>query len=256
MNTKKHTNPDTATVAALKRHEIDHATITTTAAASVRWSNFGVPDVVEAFQPGEVLTLESWRPEGMTIRAAGHDDIFAFWRDLEALTAEPTKTTPGAFGDVESDDLSESEQDARRFLVKTGTRFSARYLGDFDKCREWGEDDKGRAGADDGRGDCVPVFRVRISSASGSMVVRFRASVADWRKGRETVGVYDVLACLTKSEPGTFDEFCNEYGFFPINSQADYKRARRTWRGCAREFAGVCRVWPDEAARQEFAEIN
>ena len=90
MSTKNKTAAEI--VAALKRHEIDDATITTTAAASVRWSNYGVPDVVEEFERGEVLDLQDWRPEGVMIRADGHDEVFASWRDLERLTAEEPKS--------------------------------------------------------------------------------------------------------------------------------------------------------------------
>lgn len=96
MNTKN-TKTAAEIVASLKRHEINDATITTTASASLRWSNYGVPDVVEEFQRGEVLALQDWRPEGVMIRSEGHAEVFASWRDLERLTAEePKKTNTGA----------------------------------------------------------------------------------------------------------------------------------------------------------------
>lgn len=58
----------------------------------------------------------------------------------------------GVFGSVEpGPNISDHEEGARAFLARTGARFVARYLGDFEKCREWGEDDAGRAGRIDGR---------------------------------------------------------------------------------------------------------
>lgn len=156
-------------------------------------------------------------------------------------------------GDVaEFDSANEYETTARAFLTMTGARFFARYLGAFDSSEEWGEDEKGNLSAV--RGD-IPVWRVVISSASGRMSVRFRGSIHDGRNGRTECGVYDVLSCLTKSEPGTFDEFANEYGYFPISSAAAYRHARRVHAGCVREFRGVCRVWPSEEDRARLATI-
>lgn len=172
-------------------------------------------------------------------------------------TKAARQVVAGVFGSVEpGPNISDYEDSARAFLARTGARFVARYLGDFEKCREWGEDDAGRAGRIDGRGDCVPVFAVRITTPAGSMSLRFRGSVNDWRHGVQRVGVYDVLSCLIKSAPGSFDDFCEEFGYFPINSQADYTRARKTWRGCLREFGGVCRCWPDEKDREALAAIQ
>ena len=74
-------------------------------------------------------------------------------------------------------------------------------------------------------------------------VPAFYGSAQDWYNGRRTVGAYDVLACLQKTDPGSFDNFAADMGFFPIESAADYKRARAAWRGCCREAAGVARCW-------------
>lgn len=175
---------------------------------------------------------------------------------MNTKTRKARRVVAGVYGDIKGADFSEYEQAARAFLEKTGARFQARYLGDFEKCREWGEDNEGRAGRIDGRGECVPVFRVRIATAAGSMVVRFRGSVNDWRRGVVVVGVYDVLACLQKWDPGAFDDFADEMGYFPISSSAAYKRARSVWRGCVREAAGVARVWPAAADREELANIQ
>ena len=155
-------------------------------------------------------------------------------------------------GDVaEFDSANEYETTARAFLTMTGAKFSARYLGAFDSLAEWGEADSGSATV---RGN-IPVWRVVISSASGRMSVRFRGSINDGQNGRTECGVYDVLSCLTKSEPGTFDNFAQEFGYFPISSAAAYRHARRVFAGCVREFRGVCRVWSSEEDRARLAYI-
>lgn len=158
-------------------------------------------------------------------------------------------------GDVEQFDeaASEYETSARAFLSMTGAKFSAHYLGTFDSSTEW--DEEGRAYGFGARG-FIPVWRVSIWSASGRMSVRFRGSINDGEEGREAVGVYSVLSCLTKSEPGAFDEFAQEFGYFPTSSAAAYRHARRVFAGCVREFGGVCRVWPSDEDRARLSCIN
>lgn len=148
---------------------------------------------------------------------------------------------------------SDYELAARAFLVATAARFSARYLGDFDSVEEWGENETGAARC--GVRGLLPVWRVRIATAAGSMVVRFRGSINDGRRGVVSCSVYSVLACLCKHEPGAFDDFAHEFGYFPIESAAAFRHARRVWRGCIREFAGVCRVW-GESDRARLVSIN
>lgn len=49
---------------------------------------------------------------------------------------------------------------------------------------------------------------------------------------------YDVLACLVKSAPGSFENFCSEYGY-----DSDSIKACNIWRECWTEFEGVQRVF-------------
>lgn len=287
MNSNNNTSKAAETVAALKRHEIAAAEIVVSSATLARWSNYiGGEDVetVREFKPGEVVTLRDWRPEGMMAATEDGREMFLFWHYLEAMTkaAAPAEIDPDevreAFdahaergegerfdviekaaslatvrGDVaEFDSANEYETIARAFLTMTGAKFSARYLGAFDSSEEWGEEDGGKLSVVRGE---IPVWRVVISSASGRMSVRFRGSIYDGQNGRTKCRVYDVLSCLTKSEPGTFDEFANEYGYFPISSAAAYRHARRIFAGCVREFRGVCRVWSSEEDRARLAYI-
>lgn len=156
-------------------------------------------------------------------------------------------------GDVvefDGDNASEYETSARAFLTMTGAAFSADFLGMFDSLTEWGETEN--AGAVRGN---IPVWRVTISTDGGKMSVRFRGSIIDGQNGRTECGVYDVLAALQKSNPGTFDNFAAEYGFFPIMSKAAFCRAKNVFAACFCEWGGVCRVWPDEADRERLARI-
>jgi hypothetical protein len=75
-----------------------------------------------------------------------------------------------------------------------------------------------------------------------------------WSKNRGTPptqpSAYDLLACLTKSDPGSFENFCGEYGY-----DTDSRAALDIYIAVQAEWAGVQHVIPPEAM-DEFQEIN
>lgn len=52
---------------------------------------------------------------------------------------------------------------------------------------------------------------------------------------------YDVLACLTKYDPGTFEDFCAEYGY-----DEDSRTAERIYIAVQNEFANLKRIFDSE----------
>lgn len=56
---------------------------------------------------------------------------------------------------------------------------------------------------------------------------------------------YDVLACLTKYDPWTFEDFCSAYGYDP-----DSRTAKKTYKAVCKEWADVCRLWSDSEIEQ------
>ena len=56
----------------------------------------------------------------------------------------------------------------------------------------------------------------------------------------ETPTPYDVLACLTKYEVGTFEDFCGDFGY-----DTDSRTAKKTYKAVKREFGKVCEMWTD-----------
>ncbi len=64
--------------------------------------------------------------------------------------------------------------------------------------------------------------------------------------------LYDVLACITKYDPGTFKDFCDNYGYSDDSIQAlqTYQAVSREYR----DFAGLCQN--DEAMMDEAREIQ
>lgn len=153
-------------------------------------------------------------------------------------------------GDVlDADGMSHYETSARAFLTMTGATFCAKFLGLFDSASEWDEITPRVRGE-------IPVWRVEISTPDGSFRVRFRGSIYDGSKGRDACGVYDVLAALTKADPGSPGEFAADYGYFPIHSLEEFKRLTRTFYACLHEWQQVRRTWRNPDDLEALAAIN
>jgi len=75
----------------------------------------------------------------------------------------------------------------------------------------------------------------------------YRGARVDKRKKAPIL--YDVLACLTKYEPGSFKNFCAEYGY-----SDDSISARDTWQAITEEWENVQRMFSDVI--EELREIN
>lgn len=51
-----------------------------------------------------------------------------------------------------------------------------------------------------------------------------------------------VLMCLEHSNPGTFEDFCDEYGY-----DTDSRKAEKTWRACVDQYLALSAMYtPDE----------
>ena len=61
---------------------------------------------------------------------------------------------------------------------------------------------------------------------------------------------YEVLSCLTKYDPGTFEDFCCEFGY-----DTDSKKAEKTYNAVREEWLNVTRLFTDEEINR-LAEIN
>jgi len=61
--------------------------------------------------------------------------------------------------------------------------------------------------------------------------------------------MYDVLTCLTKYDPETFENFCSEYGY-----DEDSRTAERTYKAVCKEYEAVDRLFSD--VMEELQEIQ
>ena len=64
-----------------------------------------------------------------------------------------------------------------------------------------------------------------------------------WAKNKdfETPSAYDVLACIEKSDPGTFADFCSEFGY-----DEDSRKAETVYKAVKEQWQNVERLWSDK----------
>ena len=70
------------------------------------------------------------------------------------------------------------------------------------------------------------------------------------KKAEATPSAYDVLACMTKYDPGTFGDFCCEYGY-----NEDSRTAERIYFATQKEYTQLARLFTAEQM-EELQEIN
>lgn len=92
------------------------------------------------------------------------------------------------------------------------------------------------------------VFKCRLSRGQKSYTFSFGQSIAN---GMKEPTLYDILACLQKSDCGDFSEFCREYGY------DEELKHRKVYNGCKREYEAVVRLFGDSGeCYDELCEIN
>lgn len=131
---------------------------------------------------------------------------------------------------------SEYEIQADKFMQDTGSKMIVGSP-DYDKM-PW--DDK------DDRYIFPITFVRKANGETRQFSLKFGQSIAD---GDKKPTHYDVLACLTKSNPGSFENFCGDYGY-----STDSRKAERTYNAVCKEWRNVDRLWHD--VLDKLQEIN
>ena len=72
----------------------------------------------------------------------------------------------------------------------------------------------------------------------------------DKNKGFQPPTAYSVLSCLTKYDPGSFEDFCSEFGY-----DTDSRSAEKTYQAVKDEYTNLCRLFSD-AELELMGEIN
>ena len=72
----------------------------------------------------------------------------------------------------------------------------------------------------------------------------FRGSISNYEKNIKRIYAYDILACLTKYNPGMFSDFCMEYGY-----NEDSRKAFEV-------YTAVCEEWKKVSSFFSASEIE
>lgn len=153
--------------------------------------------------------------------------------------------------------MDEYIKQATEFLRKTYTKMKIRYVG-LAVNKKWKEKEK----------RCL--YEITLTSPRGSMTFDFWDSIRNTKirtmpfdaynvqankelaakKKAAVPSVYDVLACLQKYDPGTFEDFCSDYGY-----DEDSRTAERIYFAVQREYTQLARLFTPEQM-EELAEID
>ena len=90
------------------------------------------------------------------------------------------------------------------------------------------------------------VFKCKLLRNYKSYTFDFGQSIAD---GSKEPAMYDILTCLTKYDPETFDNFCAEFGY-----DIDSRNSKKIYKAVCKEFAAVERLFGDVI--EELQEIQ
>ena len=90
------------------------------------------------------------------------------------------------------------------------------------------------------------IFRMKLVRNKKQYTFEFGQSIV---AGRKNPTMYDVLTCLTKYDPETFENFCDEYGY-----DQDSRSAERTYKAVVKEWQNVERLFGD--ILDELCEIQ
>lgn len=153
--------------------------------------------------------------------------------------------------------MNEYIKQAADFLQKANAKMKIKYVGTMIN-KEWKEKEE----------RCL--YEITLTSPRGSMTFNFWDSIQNTKirkmpfdaynvqankelaakKKAVVPSVYDVLDCLTKCDPGTFEDFCSGYGY-----DEDSRTAERIYFAVQKEYAQLARIFTPEEM-EELAEIN
>lgn len=89
-------------------------------------------------------------------------------------------------------------------------------------------------------------YSVTIRRGKAAMTTNFGQSIAN--EGKKP-SKYDILACLTKYDPGSFEEFCSDFGY-----DSDSRKAYEVYEAVCKEWEGVEKVFI--GILEQLQEIN
>jgi hypothetical protein len=119
--------------------------------------------------------------------------------------------------------ISTYEQQAADFLSVNGISFAAKFI-------EHGLHFIGDT-------ECRNIYRLTLKRSGKQVSFKFGQSIVGTEKN-ETPTAYDLLACIQKYNPGSFEDFCSEFGYEAYNKNYTGRNAESN-----RIYKAVCKEW-------------
>jgi hypothetical protein len=83
------------------------------------------------------------------------------------------------------------------------------------------------------------IYKVTLSRNCKRISFKFGQSINCTRKGIEPT-CYDILASIEKYDPGTFNNFCSEFGY-----DTDSIKANKTYKAVVKLYSKLCRLFSE-----------
>jgi hypothetical protein len=131
--------------------------------------------------------------------------------------------------------MTDYQKQADNFCKKHGISFKAVY---YKHNVYFPEDKKER-----------DIRKITLRRNRKSYTFTFGQSLQDSDHGNTPPSKYDVLACITNRDPGSFEDFCSDFGY-----DTDSRKAERTYKAVCKEYKAVDRLFGDII--EELQEIN
>lgn len=121
-------------------------------------------------------------------------------------------------------EINDYAKQAQIFMQETGTKISCGWkeYGPY-----FGEKDHERH-----------IFNISLKRGRKVFNFTFGQSVAEDTKEPKP---YDIFTCFTKYDPGTFEDFCSEFGY-----DEDSRTAERTYKAVCKEFKELSRLYTSQ----------
>jgi len=95
------------------------------------------------------------------------------------------------------------------------------------------------------------IFKCRLSRNNKTYTFDFGQSIA---AGKEKPTMYDVLTCLTKYDPESFEDFCDNFGYEAYTNRGVNKETNRIYLAVDKEWENVEELFGD--ILDELREID
>lgn len=144
--------------------------------------------------------------------------------------------------------MNNYNQQAKEFLTKTNSTLKIEYL---KTGKHFNEDKENGVNRD--------IYQVILANNKNAFSFTFGDSVqnteANKNRGiRIKPNAYSILACLTKYDPGTFEDFINEFGYND-QSLSEYPKVKKIYNDVVKEYKNLLSLYTD-AEIDILREIN